>query len=145
MDVIRTWNRTLMEQCGIISWKSCFINVALFYQCKHWNTTKNSLIIYPKQSCSGLLKQYQYYALRIEVSLCFASITPCTGWKRIKIILCINIHFNDKITQEKIWIKWPGFSSVQGIKAYVWAYAESSNALRGPAWSYSTNSYIYIQ
>ena len=46
------------------------IYVTFLYQFKHWYATKNDLIIHLKQSCSGLLKQYQYYAMRLK-SACF--------------------------------------------------------------------------
>ena len=42
------------------------------------DVTKNGLIIYLKQCCSGLLKHYPYYTLRLKPA-CFVLITPCIG------------------------------------------------------------------
>ena len=48
----------------------CFINVAMFYQYKHWYNTKNSFMIYLKQTPSDLLKLYPVS----KVTLLFVSI-----------------------------------------------------------------------
>ena len=61
----RTWqaqNGTIngmMQGMGKFHRKVYFINLTLFYQCKHWYTTRKSVIIYLKRSCSGVLKWYR--------------------------------------------------------------------------------------
>ena len=74
LDMTKTWNRTInrmMHGMGNFHGKAILlIHVTFLYQFKHWYATKNDLIIYLKRSCSGLLKQYQYYTMCLK-SACF--------------------------------------------------------------------------
>ena len=74
LDMTKTWNRMInrvMHGMGKFHGKAVLlIYVTFLYRFKHWCATKNNLIIYLKRSCSGLLKQYQYYAMRLK-SACF--------------------------------------------------------------------------